>query len=481
MTRDDEAGSTAYVRFKLARVWQAKGKLDRALAGYREIIDAHPEYVPAQLELGSLLTEQGRLAEAEAHYRRALRVNPDEPSLARKLESLLAAGRREMPEPRRRLREQFRGRVLLYTDRPGTYGAEQIGHLLMLHLVDAGYTVTCAQERADHHLVAERERAGVEHLWLAGGDAEAETIVTSAAPDLVVFNDGYPVSNLAAKELAARRGIPYVIVTHCVTAAWARSFAADLPRLPEVYRHARAVVAVSHENLDSLRQFFGLPADVGEVIVNGRPAPYFAARDLTARRDVRDSLGIPSDAVVVLTAARLELVKGFHHQLQAMTRLRQRPVWQRLYFVWAGVGTLEAQLRAVVTERGMASHVKFVGERADVPALLDAADVFLLPSEYEGMPLSVMEAMAKGVPTIATAVSGIPEALGDTGRLLPDPRVDPGRTVDEMVATLEEWAMDADVRGAVGRACRSRAEATFGSDRMLASYMRLVERAIGAS
>jgi glycosyltransferase involved in cell wall biosynthesis len=65
-----------------------------------------------------------------------------------------------------------------------------------------------------------------------------------------------------------------------------------------------------------------------------------------------------------------------------------------------------------------------------------------------------MEAMAKGVPTIATAVSGTPEALGDAGVLLPDPRVDADATVAALVATLDEWARQPDQREAYGRAHR---------------------------
>lgn len=482
-----ESGSgDAYVRFRLANLWRAKGKLERAVAGYEDVIRTHPDYLPAQLELGDLYDQLGRRDEAAAHYRRAVAANPDAPSLRARLDALVFSGVPHhdgvIPEPRvARLPEAGARRVLVYTDCADAYGAEQIGHLVMLHLVRHGYAVTCAQPAADHPLIAERARAGIRHVWLAANedasdDAQVEALFATVAPDLVVFNDGSPLANLAAKETAARRRVPFVLVTHCVSAAWADECAGQLPRLPPLYRAAQAVVAVSEENLVLLRQRFGLPSDLGQVIVNGRPASYFAARDLTARRDLRAALGIPDDAVVVFTAARLEAVKGYQYQVAALKQLQRRAIWPRMRFLWAGTGTLEGQLRAVVAEGGMATQVRFLGARSDVPALLDASDVFLLPSEFEGMPLALMEAMAKGVPTMATAVSGIPEALGDVGQLLPDPRVDPRATVAALVATLEQWAADPDLRAAQGRACRARAEAAFGADRMLAAYLEIVRR-----
>jgi glycosyltransferase involved in cell wall biosynthesis len=382
------------------------------------------------------------------------------------------------------------GHVLLYTDRPGAYGAEQIGHILMLHLVEAGYTVTCAQAKANHQLIEERHRAGIQHVWLAdddiydptttprafSNDAEAEEIFTMARPDLIIFNDGCPVSNLAAKQVAARRHIPYLMVVHCVTAAWATQFAPHLAKLPELYQQAQAVIAVSQENLALLRQFFGLPAGIGQVIINGRPASYFAPLDLTVRHQLRQAWHIPAEAVVIFTAGRLELVKGYQYQIKAIKQLQQRPIWPLLYFVWAGVGSLEAQLKAVVAQRGIETQVKFLGERSDIPKLLDAADIFLLPSQYEGMPLSLMEAMAKGLPTMATAISGIPEAVGNAGKLLPDPQLDPQATVNELVATLEQWATHPDLRQVIGQAGRKRAEALFGAEKMLANYLKIIEQ-----
>ena len=106
----------------------------------------------------------------------------------------------------------------------------------------------------------------------------------------------------------------------------------------------------------------------------------------------------------------------------------------------------------------------------------DTADIFVLPSELEGMPLAIMEAMAKGLPVIATAVSGIPEELGDTGKLLPDPTIDASKTVAELARTLEEWALDPALRQETGRHGRARAKAMFHEELMLERTLELIAR-----
>ncbi len=105
----------------------------------------------------------------------------------------------------------------------------------------------------------------------------------------------------------------------------------------------------------------------------------------------------------------------------------------------------------------------------------DAADIFVLTSHLEGMPLSIMEAMAKGLPVVASAVSGIPEELGDTGCLLPDPSVSPGKTVDALAHTLSRWSSDPELRARVGAAAHARADHMFREARMIKRSLELVE------
>src|SRR5205823_10081808 len=125
--------------------------------------------------------------------------------------------------------------------------------------------------------------------------------------------------------------------------------------------------------------------------------------------------------------------------------------------------------------------VHLLGQRRDAVDWLSAADVFVLTSLAEGMPLAVMEAMAKGLPVMATAVSGVPEELGTTGRLLPDPKRAPEALMRVLVAAIEAWAASAELRRSLGAACQERARVMFREERMLAETRAVIERALATS
>ena len=478
---------TAAAQFRLATIWQAKGHAERAVAGYEAAILLRPDYLAAHLELGQLLLRHRGVAAAIAAYRRAVGLNPDDASCRQRLRELLerqgGVGTHPSPDPR-----VGQPHLLLYTDCSGIGGAEQCNHALLTMLAGQGYRVTCVQGHATHHLVRAQAQLGIRHLWLEedtlydparppralADAAEPARILAEARPDLVIFSDGAPPSSLTAKETAQQLGIPYLIIAHCATEAWADRYAPFLDRVASSYRHSAAVIAVSQANLDLLRERFGLPAGRGRVIYNGRPATFFATPEPSTRSRVRHELGIPPGAVLVCTVASMEMRKGYGYLLKALKELRLRSIWPRLYFAWLGTGTLEPQLRAAVERLGVQTQVRFLGERVDVADVLAAADIFALTSQYEGMPLAVMEAMARGLPVVASAVSGVPEEMGDTGHLLPDPLHEPQALVSELEATICAWSTDAARRREVGLAGRRRAELLFTQERMLADYLDVV-------
>ncbi len=396
---------------------------------------------------------------------------------------------------RRRCASASKPHVLLYSDCPRTYGAEQVNHAVLRRLAAEGYPLTCVQSFAENALVAERRALGIPHRWLefdtiedasdlflraSSNFEEAGRIFDDVRPDLVIFAGGCPFSSLAAKREAARMGIPFVIVEHLGwPPGWPPGARAPVGEVAAAYSEARAVVAVCREELDFLRARFGLPPDRSEAIESGRPAGFFRPRHAAVRERVRRALGIPDDAVVSLTTARLEAVKGYQYQLAAIRALRDADVWPRLHFVWAGEGSARGALALALERLGAARRVRILGPRDDVQDLLDAADLFVLPSRVEALSLSVIEAMAKGLPVAATAVNGTPEALGDTGRLLPDPKSDARGTVRGLEDAIVAWAADAALRDAAGAACRRRALERFTEERMVERYARLVARALG--
>ena len=378
-----------------------------------------------------------------------------------------------------------RQHVLLYTDDPELGGVAQYNHSLMSGLVAAGYRVTCVQTAAAGPLVQQQRALGIAHRWIPydtkkefartlEDQAPARAVFDAANPDLVIFSDCCPVSNLAAREAALQLGIPYVVVVGFVGSYLADRFKVVLGRLAAQYAAARAVVAVSQENLDLLHNRFGLPAAAGQVVHYGRPEKFFAPRNEVARARLRAEANLPADAVVAFTAARLDPIKGYLHQILAARHLVALPGNERLHFVWAGDGDQRTALEQAIASAGLAGRVHLLGHRWDVADWYDAADIFVLPSDLEGMPLAIMEAMGKGLPVIATSVSGIPEELGDTGQLLPAGTKNRAALVNQLVRTLHLWTGNAGLRQSVGEACRQRAAAMFREPLMLERTLALV-------
>ncbi len=379
--------------------------------------------------------------------------------------------------------------ILLYTDDYGLGGVAQYNHSLLLALRDVKYEVSCVRTRSENPLYQKEAAAGVNHVWLdydtvADFDKTVQDfdgnyrLFQAQQPDLILFSDSCPTSNFAAKMAALALKIPYVVVVGFVAPYLAERMSNLLDGLQQQYAGALSVIAVSQENLDLLHQLFRLAPDKGEVIYYGRPPSYFAPQDRAVRDRLRRQIGIPDDAILCFTAARLEPVKGFQFQIEAIAQLKATPLWERLYFVWAGEGSYRAELEANIQYLGVGDRVLLLGQRWDVADWLNAADIFVFPTVYEGMPLAVMEAMAKGVPVVASAVSGIPEELGDTGKLLTPPMENSGATVAELVKTIQLWATNADLRRAVGMSVRQRAVLMFREERMVRETMTAIEQAL---
>lgn len=393
-----------------------------------------------------------------------------------------------------------KARVLLYAEDHGVGGLAQFNHSLMCKLAADGYQVISVQTKTSNPLIAAQQQLGIEHIWLefdtmkeflriAYNLTDAQKIYARAQPDLIVFSDGSPMANFAAKQVAIEQNIPYIVTLGYIGRNYETFDRGDrIPYFDAVsyqYDLAKAVVAVSQENFNLLKKFFRMSLKRGKVIYYGRPNNYFEPPHLSTRQRLRQEQGIPADAVVCFTAARLTPIKGYQYQLQAIAQLKSRPIWSQIYFVWAGPGSathdnLEPELRATASRLGVESQVKFLGQRWDIADWLDASDIFILSSEAEGMPIAIMEAMAKGLPVIATAVSGIPEELGDTGKLIPDPAIDSEATVKALVETVEIWAENPELRRLAGQACKARAAELFTEERMLREYVEVIEQALAS-
>jgi glycosyltransferase involved in cell wall biosynthesis len=154
-----------------------------------------------------------------------------------------------------------------------------------------------------------------------------------------------------------------------------------------------------------------------DVISRGRDPAVLGERTDERRRAARAALGASDADRVLLAVGRQEYQKGFDVLLRALASMRHRGGSTRL-FIAGRDGAATPALLAAVDSLGVRDAVEFLGTRDDVPELLCAADVFVFPSRWEGMPGGVIEAMALEAPIVATDIAPVREVVDGTGALL---------------------------------------------------------------
>jgi glycosyltransferase involved in cell wall biosynthesis len=277
-------------------------------------------------------------------------------------------------------------------------------------------------------------------------------------------------SNVYIRLAARLAGVPVVLSTvhnslfDYEVAGWRRRAYVLAERLTSPLSHR--IIAVSEAIAHDLADRYGIEAARLVVVHNGIDA--WAFRPARPRAAVRAELGLADRDRVVMMAGRMTPQKGWDVLLDAASRLGARAD-----VVWVLVG--DGPLRGVLAERAAALGiaVRFTGAREDMADVLDCADVVVLASRSEGLPFTLLEAMALGKPVVATHVGGVPEVVehGRSGRLVS--RDDPAALAMAIAAVLD--APDAAAMGARGRA---RVEAAFTLDAMVRALEDLYAAAL---
>jgi len=199
---------------------------------------------------------------------------------------------------------------------------------------------------------------------------------------------------------------------------------------------------------------------------NGRDPALFHP-DPAARARIRAALGVPHDRVVVIAVSRLVRHKGYPELAAAMQDVPDAELWV--------VGERLASDRgddmvAVLREAALGDRLRLLGYREDVADLLAAADIFALPSHFEGLPMSVIEAMLTGLPVVATDIRGPREQVVDgvTGLLIPPQQVAP------LAAALSRLAADPALRAAMGSAGKDRAQTLYDESQVITRTLDLL-------
>jgi glycosyltransferase involved in cell wall biosynthesis len=236
------------------------------------------------------------------------------------------------------------------------------------------------------------------------------------------------------------------------------------------HTNAASLVAPMSKRLAVSRRRF-------DVVPRGRDDEVLGTRTAARRAEVRARLDLPDDVPTVLAAARHEHQKGLDVLLDAVATVRR--THPDVMLLLAGRdGNRTAALHYQATRLGLDANVRFLGARNDVPDLMVACDVFVLPSRWEGLPGAVIEAMALETPTIATDLPGVREVLGP--ELLRDcvvPVGDANALAKRISSTIEDPASTATWTAAA----RDRFLRRFTTRRIASEMVDFYARALDTS
>lgn len=329
------------------------------------------------------------------------------------------------------------GRVICFTDSDGFGGAERALLTLLSGLDDRRWRATLAHHPSSgiQPLVSEARALGIE-TWsvssmphgLRGalnvpGFARA---LRHRRPDVFHAHLTWPLAakNALLGALVAR--VPAVLATI--------QLYMDVPVRRGMLLQQRLIavgvdrfLAVSHHNARELEKLLRWPRRKMDVVRNAiDPAPFARPRDLALKRT------LAGDRALVLSVGRLDPQKGHRDLLAAATEIPEA------VFAIAGDGPERGELERAAERLGLHERVRFLGARLDIPELLAASDVFVLPSLYEGLPIALLEAMAAGRPVVATKIGGTDEVVSDgiSGLLVP-PR-DPAAIASAVQRLLDD-------------------------------------------
>jgi glycosyltransferase involved in cell wall biosynthesis len=193
------------------------------------------------------------------------------------------------------------------------------------------------------------------------------------------------------------------------------------------------------------------------VLSNGIDDTEFAPNP-ERRASARAEMGVQEE-FVWFTAGRIAPAKDYPNLLRAFAKVRTASPQAQLWIAGEATGAESTAVQTLTAELGLEASVRWLGLRRDMPALLDAADGFVLASAWEGMPLAVGEAMAMEKPVVATDVGGVRELVGDAGAIVPEKS--PDELAEAMLAMMRRTDEE---RRSLGRAARERIATHFSMD-----------------
>jgi len=276
-----------------------------------------------------------------------------------------------------------------------------------------------------------------------------------------------PLADLLGRPAGRLAGIPVIVTTEHGRNTWKPWYYLVAERMLNHITDLR--ICVSQDVLEIRRRREGTPPSKLVRIPNGVDAERFR-RPGRDRAEVMKEQGWQPEDFLVVSVGRLEPEKNYPVLIQAVAGLTARHPRVRCLLV--GDGGLKGELTAMVKSLGLDGVVRLAGRRDDIPEILGAADVFVLASSKEGLPVSLLEAMAAGKAVVVTAVGGMPEVIrtGENGIVVP-----PGDSA-ALGAAMERLIEDSGARAKMGNLASAEAARDFDIDRVAGDVGALYAR-----
>jgi glycosyltransferase involved in cell wall biosynthesis len=315
----------------------------------------------------------------------------------------------QSPRPRSRVR------VLFLIDGLGMGGAERLLGLTLPALRSAGLeTRVCSlQVRDGNPAAAALERSGIlvdvcQLRRLRNLHEVLKLFRYLSKQEFDVLHTQLEASNILGTLYARLRGIPAVCTLHTVEHPRGAAKRRDLLLNWVLRNHSLKVICVSDYVREHYTKQLHYPAGRLLTVHNGIELSSFT-KVTRGSTETRRAIGIPANAQVITTVAVLRGPKGIDSMIRAMPAVLRKHA--DAHYLIVGDGEHEGTLKSAAHQLGLSRRVVFVGRRSDIPELMSASDVFVLPSLREALPTVLAEAMAASLPIVATNVGGIPEMV----------------------------------------------------------------------
>lgn len=316
-------------------------------------------------------------------------------------------------------------------------------------------------------------RREIRPVWDTRGLVRLTRYLASTSYSVVHTHTSKP--GIVGRLAASRARVPVIVHTvhgfafHEETGSLARLAYAAMERLAA--RWCDLIVTVSEHHRDVALQM-GI-GTAGKVIAIPNGVPAARAHATRSSEDVRAELGL-GNRLMVLSTGRLAEQKGLEYLIRAVPLLGSRA--SDLKIVLAGDGPLLHDLAALIGDLGVGDTVDLIGFRSDIGDLLAAADLVVLPSLWEGLSVSLLEAMAAGRPIITTAIASNVEVTGNGRAAVLVPVKDPAA----LAAAITALVADADLRLDLERRAQAEQSSRYGMQPMLDAYLEQYQRLLRA-